>query len=96
MTATEKRWRINRPDEQLVKNLVDGLKISSISAKILVARGFTTIEEARAFLMIDEHAIHDPFEMHGMKEAVERINKAIQNREKILIYGEYDAGATRS
>lgn len=96
MTATEKRWRINRPDEQLVKNLVDGLKISSISAKILVARGFTTVEEARAFLMTDEHAIHDPFEMYGMKEAIERINKAIQNREKILVYGDYDADGITS
>lgn len=96
MTAVEKRWRINRPDEQLVNLLVDGLNISSISAKILVARGFTTVEEARAFLMIDQHAIHDPFEMHGMKEAVDRINKAIQHKEKILVYGDYDADGITS
>lgn len=96
MTAVEKRWRINRPDEQLVNILVDGLNISSISAKILVARGFTTVEEARAFLMIDQHAIHDPFEMYGMKVAVDRINQAIQHKEKILVYGDYDADGITS
>ncbi len=96
MTAIRKRWRINRLDEQLVKKIQDELGISSISAKILVARGFTTVEAARAFLTIDEHAIHDPFEMHGMKEAVERINKAIQNKEKILIYGDYDCDGITS
>lgn len=96
MIATEKRWRINRPDEQLVKEFVDELKISSISAKILVARGFTTVEAARAFLTIDEQTIHDPFEMYGMKEAVDRIQKAIQNREKILVYGDYDSDGITS
>lgn len=96
MIATEKRWRINRPDEQLVNEMQKELKISSIAAKILVARGFTKIEEARAFLSIDERAVHDPFEMHGMKEAVERINKAIQYKEKILVYGDYDADGITS
>ncbi|MFJ8262283.1 single-stranded-DNA-specific exonuclease RecJ [Rummeliibacillus sp. NPDC094406] len=96
MTATEKRWRINRPDEQLVKELQDGLKISSITAKILVARGFNTVEAARDFLTIDENAIHDPFELHGMKEAVELINKTIQDKEKILVYGDYDADGITS
>jgi len=96
MTATEKRWRINRPDERLVEKLEKELRLSPISAKILVARGFDTVESARAFLMVDEHSVHDPYDLYGMHDAVDRIKQAIQNKEKVLIYGDYDADGITS
>lgn len=49
MVMTTKRWRIERPDEMLVKTFQKELGIPAISAKILAARGFDTIESARAF-----------------------------------------------
>ncbi|GEK29787.1 single-stranded-DNA-specific exonuclease RecJ [Kurthia zopfii] len=93
---TEKRWIIENPDESKVNQLMDELNINTISAKILVARGFSEVEEARAFLQVDETSVHDPFLLNGMSEAVERINNAIEQNEQILIYGDYDADGITS
>ncbi|MFE6167679.1 single-stranded-DNA-specific exonuclease RecJ [Viridibacillus arvi] len=96
MVMTTKRWRIERPDEMLVKTFQKELGIPAISAKILAARGFDTIESARAFLNIDHQSTNDPFLMHGMQQAVDRIHQAINNDEKILVYGDYDADGITS
>lgn len=93
---TEKRWIIENPDESKVNQLMDELNINTISAKILVARGFSEVEEARAFLQVDESSVHDPFLLNGMSEAVARINNAIEQNEQILIYGDYDADGITS
>lgn len=93
---TEKRWIIENPDELKVKQLMNELNINAISAKILVARGFGEVEEARAFLKVDETSVHDPFLLNGMSEAVARINNAIEQGEEILIYGDYDADGITS
>lgn len=92
---TKKRWQMNEPNEAIVNEIEQHLNIPKISAKILAARGFTTGEEAKAFLHMDESIVHDPFLMHGMEEAVARIQQAIAANEKIVVYGDYDAGATR-
>lgn len=92
---TMKKWLIKSPDEQKVKEFEQQLAIPSIAAKILVARGFEDAQAAKAFLNIDETFVHDPFLLNGMDLAVERIKKAIETNEKILVYGDYDAGATR-
>lgn len=91
----EKKWIIQRPDEQSVQQLQEQLKLSPIAAKILVARGSQTMEQAQKILSMDERALHDPFLLHNMDKAVERIEQALEAGEKILIYGDYDAGATR-
>lgn len=83
------------PDEATVTALQQGLQLSSMAAKILAARGFTTVEAATNWLQMDESAMHDPFLMNGMDEAVFRIEQALEEGEKILVYGDYDAGATR-
>lgn len=93
---TEKRWMIENPDELKVKQLMNELNINAISAKILVARGFGEVEEARAFLQVKETCVHDPFLLNGMSEAVARINNAIEQGEEILIYGDYDADGITS
>lgn len=92
---TIKKWLIQSPDEEKVKELEKVLDIPSIAAKILVARGFENPAAAKQFINIDESFVHDPFLLHGMDLAVERIKKAIEANEKILVYGDYDAGATR-
>lgn len=93
---TNKRWRIQQPDEQLVTLFQQALQLPTLAAKILVARGFQTVEEAQAFLHMDEQVVHDPFLMHGMKEAVERIQQAIEQQQSILVYADYDSDGITS
>ena len=95
MIQSQKVWKIEEQDEQLIKQLSSQLNISSIAAKILIARGCENPEQAASLLKIDESQYHDPFLMAGMEEAITRIEEALENGEKILVYGDYDAGATR-
>ena len=96
MIQSQKLWTINEPNEQLVKHLSEKLNISTITAKILIARGCETVEQARPLLTIDTAAYHDPYLMAGMAEAVARIEQALENGEKILVYGDYDADGITS
>lgn len=91
-----KKWLVQRPNKELVHSLQDELNISAVAAKILVARGCETTEQANHLLHMTEEDIHDPFLMHGMKEAVERIELALERGEKICVYGDYDADGITS
>lgn len=96
-----KRW-IQKPfpnqPEQLaaIESLVQSLNISPFLASLLVQRGVTTFDEARTFFRPELTHLHDPFRMRDMDRAVERITRAMESREKILIYGDYDVDGTTS
>ncbi len=91
----EKRWVIKEPsDKQTVKRLSDELNIHPKLANLLVQRGVTTFEEARAFFRPKLSDLHDPFLMKDMDVAVARIVKAIKNHEGIMVYGDYDVDGT--
>ena len=75
---------------QLAKNL----GISPILGCLLVERGITTVQAARRFFRPQLHDLHDPFLMKDMDVAVERLNKAMGRKERILIYGDYDVDGT--
>ncbi|MGG3798244.1 single-stranded-DNA-specific exonuclease RecJ [Metabacillus fastidiosus] len=96
MLKPKTRWRIEKPDEQLVQALADQLSITPLVASLLVKRGLCSADEAREFLYIEKQAFHDPYLMKDMAIAVERIQEAIQNNEKILVYGDYDADGVSS
>ena len=96
MIESKKRWQLTAPDEEAVKDIQQALSLSSVLAKILVTRGIHTADEARAFMATDVSAIHNPFLMKDMDIAVERIRRAIDSQEKILIYGDYDADGVSS
>ena len=96
MIQSKKRWQVERPDEQLVQQLQNDLQLSAIAAKILVARGCETSAHAESLLNMTESSLHDPFLMHGMAEAVARIEQALDHGEKILVYGDYDADGVTS
>lgn len=96
MIESTKNWLVLHPNEELVSILANKLSISTIAAKILVARGCETVEQAQSYLKIDPTQYHDPFLLHGMDEAVSRIEQALENGEKILIYGDYDADGITS
>ncbi|MEO6949327.1 MAG: single-stranded-DNA-specific exonuclease RecJ [Ginsengibacter sp.] len=92
----EKRWKILTADESTVAKLAQSLKINSSICKILVQRGIDTFEKAKDFFRPQLSQLHDPFLMKDMDKAVERILAAIENNEKILIFGDYDVDGTTS
>ena len=91
----EKQWVAKpKPTETSVQNLAAALGIDAQLAALLVNRGVQNFEEARSFFRPSLDDLHDPFLMAGMAEAVSRIEKAIRERENILIYGDYDVDGT--
>ncbi|MFF5996878.1 single-stranded-DNA-specific exonuclease RecJ [Lysinibacillus sp. KU-BSD001] len=96
MIESAKKWIVQRPNAHVVQQLQKNLGISAIAAKILVARGCTSEEQAVSLLQTDERHFHDPFAMHGMEQAVARINQALEEGEKIVVYGDYDSDGITS
>ncbi|MDH6597854.1 single-stranded-DNA-specific exonuclease RecJ [Bacillus aerius] len=96
MLLSKMRWEYEHPSEEKVKSLSENLNISALTASLLVQRGLEEVEEARSFLFDQKAEFHDPFLLKGMKEAVERINKAIEEQESIVIFGDYDADGVTS
>lgn len=91
----ETRWIIAKDaDKQLVKSLSESLGIDEILATLLVQRGITNYEEAKDFFRPSLEHLHDPFLMKDMDKAVDRLQKAMNDGEKILIYGDYDVDGT--
>ena len=89
------QWKYKpEPDREIVKRLQNELEIPEKNAVLLAQRGITNFEEARRFFRPNLTDLHDPFLMKGMDIAVDRIEKAIQNNEKILVYGDYDVDGT--
>jgi len=92
----EKRWKIVQADEKKVSVLQDSLAISSALCKILVHRGIDTFQKAKDFFRPQLSHLHDPFLMKDMEKAVERILLAINNDQRILVFGDYDVDGTTS
>lgn len=78
-------------DEKSILAISEALRINKKLAELLFLRCIKTEEEARKFLFPNVDNFYDPLLMKGMREAVERINYAIDNDEKIVVYGDYDA-----
>ena len=73
-----------------VQALAAELEVSELCAKLLYNRGYKTADDARSFLENETSVLHDPFKLADVRAAIERIKKAIDNRERIVIYGDYD------
>lgn len=91
-----KKWEICECDKELVKKIVEENNISDLLATLLINRGITNKEEINVFLEPTRNDFHDPFLMPDMKQAVDRLQKAIETNEKILIYGDYDVDGVTS
>ena len=88
-----KRWSVKHPsaeEQALISTLSNELKIDDVLARLLVYRNITDYETARQYFNPQLSDLHDPFLMKHMKKSVKRINKALGNKEKILVYGDYD------
>lgn len=93
----DKKWILKpEPSVEDIKNLKASLNIHTSLCSLLVQRGIKTFDEAKRFFRPDKNLIHDPFLMKGMVEAVDRIGKAFENGERIMIYGDYDVDGTTS
>lgn len=95
--TTKMRWTLKpKPNVEKVKELANALGVSKTIAYLLVQRGIETFAEAKNFFRPDLEKLHDPFLMKDMDVAVNRIEKALQNEENILVYGDYDVDGTTS
>ncbi|MEL7833033.1 single-stranded-DNA-specific exonuclease RecJ [Fodinibius sp. Rm-B-1B1-1] len=91
------RWVFATPEnEEAVSDLQEQLGVPRKIARLLVLRGVDNYEKAESFFRSDLSQIHDPFLMKDMDKATARLAEAVRNREKILIYGDYDVDGTTS
>ncbi|WP_291862172.1 single-stranded-DNA-specific exonuclease RecJ [Marinilabilia sp.] len=93
----EKRWSIKEnPENDIEAELSDFEDIGPVLGRLLALRGVRNSEEARSFFNPSISDLHDPFLMKDMHKAVERIQKALSEKEKVLVYGDYDVDGTTS
>ena len=91
----EKRWVLKPQGEpDVTGNLAGVLGIDQYLAGLLVQRGITTFDEARVFFRPSLDNLHDPFLMKDMDKAIARIDTALKEKQKILVYGDYDVDGT--
>ena len=92
-----KVWNIKKEgDSNIIKHLSASLNVNMVIANLLAQRGVTNYAEAKAFFRPKLSDLHDPFLMKDMDKAVERLERAIDLQEKVLIYGDYDVDGTTS
>ncbi|TDJ62655.1 MAG: single-stranded-DNA-specific exonuclease RecJ [Nitrospina sp.] len=96
LSALNKKWIFANPETASVDRLCEALEVSPFLARLMVNRGLGDPEEARFFLNPQLDHVHDPFLMRGMDVAVRRIVEAIQNRETVTVYGDYDVDGVTS
>lgn len=92
----ERRWNIVRHDAERVAELVRECAVSPLVAVLLANRGIDTAEHARRFLSPVLADLHDPFLMHDMEKAADRLRDAVLENETICVYGDYDADGVTS
>jgi single-stranded-DNA-specific exonuclease len=89
------RWTLQKdPDKEVVYKLSKELSIDKTLARLLAQRGISSFAEAKAFFRPSLNDLHDPFLMKDMNLAVARIERALSQNERILVYGDYDVDGT--
>lgn len=92
-----KRWTQKPvPDKTTVEAISSAINLNKTLSGILVQRGIDTFDASKKFFRPQYSDLHDPFLMKDMDKAMDRIDQAIQNKEKILVYGDYDVDGTTS
>ncbi|WP_152391745.1 single-stranded-DNA-specific exonuclease RecJ [Paenibacillus guangzhouensis] len=97
MLHSKMKWLLKEnPQPEQVQRLAEETGVSSFIAQLLIVRGIDTVEQVEMFLRGSLTDLHDPFLLKGMTAAVERIERALEQGEKIRIYGDYDADGVSS
>lgn len=92
----EKRWKIIDAGEDKITSLQEALKVNRTICKILIQRGIETFDAAKEFFRPSLEQLHDPYLMKDMDKAVNRIRLAVERKEKVLVFGDYDVDGTTS
>lgn len=85
------RWRVREGETGAAQGMMEALRISGPTARVLTSRGFTDTESARIFLEPNLTDLHDPFLLEGMEEATRCISEAVREKRGIVVFGDYDA-----
>ncbi|KMP10915.1 single-stranded DNA exonuclease RecJ [Candidatus Nitromaritima sp. SCGC AAA799-C22] len=96
LSLLNKRWILRSPAPDRVDELARSLGVSPVVARLLINRKVRTADDARAFLESDLASLHDPFLITGMEPAVDRILKAIADKESIRLFCDYDVDGVTS
>lgn len=89
------RWTLKtKPSQDKIKHLAEALNVEDFVATLLIQRGIETFEDAKNFFRPSLEHLHDPYLMKDMDKAVARIERAIENQENILVFGDYDVDGT--
>lgn len=89
------RWTLkSKPEKKKVQKLQNELQVDEIIATLLIQRGVETYDQAKTFFRPTLNDLHNPYLMKDMDKAVSRIEKAIENKENILVFGDYDVDGT--
>ena len=91
-----KKWQVYNVNEAQVEEIINNNNVNKLIATILSNRGITNQKDIDIFLNPTRQDFHNPYQMPDMEIAVERIIKAIENKEKIIIYGDYDVDGITS
>lgn len=90
-------WNIKDiPNKETITHLIDCLGIDAVVAQLLAQRNITSFESAKAFFRPHIGQLHDPFLMQDMETAVSRLQQAIDQKETVMVYGDYDVDGTTS
>lgn len=91
----QKKWLVKSPQDRTdVESFRSKLKIDPVVAELLLQREIDTYDTAHSFFRPDLSGLHDPFLMKDMDAAVERLQEAIEQQEKVLLFGDYDVDGT--
>ena len=90
----EKRWIIRSCDDapslEAIEKIARGLGINPIVAKLLYNRGYTDVDSAKSFMYMESEILSDPFLLKDIVKGIERVKAAVDAKEKITVYGDYD------